>query len=380
MRVAVVTETFPPEINGVALTVAGYCKGLSARGVEVHVIRPRQSADCDEPADPCLHLVPGIRIPMYDSLQFGIARASALRRTLDAVSPDALYIATEGPLGIAALRAARQSRLPVATGFHTNFEQYARHFHLGILSRVVKAGLRRFHNSATSTLVGTEALRAELTRAGYRNARFITRGVDTDLFDPGRRDAGLRASWGAIGDTPVVIHVGRLSTEKNLPLVVRAFERFKAVRADARLVIVGDGPSRERFQRDLPDAVFCGMQTGERLATHYASGDVLLFPSLSETFGNITLEGMASGLATVAYDYAAARQHVRHKVDGMVAPFGDEAAYLACVEALARDPRLMARIRMAARATAEEVGSRRAYLDLERLLREHAGKVTDVVA
>lgn len=380
MRVAVITETYPPEVNGVALTVAGYCKGLRARGVEVHVIRPRQASDRGEPADPFLHLVRGIRIPMYDSLQFGIARVSVLLRKLGEIAPDALYIATEGPLGIVALRAARRMQLPVATGFHTNFDQYARHFHLGILSGAVTAGLRRFHNSATSTLVGTEALRAELARSGYRNARFIARGVDTDLFDPGRRDPELRASWGAEGDTPVVIHVGRLSAEKNLPLVMRGFERFRSTRPDARLIVVGDGPLRERFQRELPYAVFCGMQTGERLATHYASGDVLLFPSLSETFGNITLEGMASGLATVAYDYAAARQHIRHAVDGMVAPFGDEAAYLACVAALARDSQLIERIRTAARAAAEEVGSRRVYLDLERLLREHAGKVTDVVA
>jgi glycosyltransferase involved in cell wall biosynthesis len=122
------------------------------------------------------------------------------------------------------------------------------------------------------------------------------------------------------------------------------------------------------------------MQTGERLAVHYASGDVLLFPSLSETFGNITLEGMASGLATVAFDYAAARQHIRHGVDGMTAPVGDEPGYLACVEALARDTAFVTQLRAEARRSAECIGPRRVHADLERLLREHAGKVIDVAA
>src|SRR5690606_11335531 len=153
----------------------------------------------------------------------------------------------------------------------------------------------------------------------------------TQLFDPTRRDEALRAQLGVSGDAPLLIHVGRLAPEKNLPLAARAFRRLQALRPDARFVWVGDGPMRAALQRDNPDFVFTGVQRGELLARLFASADLFVFPSRSETFGNVTLEAMASGIATVAYDYGAAREHLRDGEHGAAIEPGDETAFLAAV-------------------------------------------------
>src|SRR5690606_34409052 len=168
-----------------------------------------------------------------------------------------------------------------------------------------------FHNGADATLVPTRELQAFLEGCGFRNVARLPRAVDTAAFSPRHRDDALRAQWGADCRAPVAIHVGRIATEKNLGLGVRAFRALQQLQPRARMVFVGDGPERERLARDNPDFVFCGVQRGEALARHFASADLFLFPSRSETFGNVTLEALASGVPTVAFDYGAAREHLR---------------------------------------------------------------------
>src|SRR5262249_27229099 len=157
--------------------------------------------------------------------------------------------------------------------------------------------LRWFHNRTRGTVVADPALRNELVTAGFERLSLLGRGVDSARFSPERRSAALRASWGVRDTDVVAIYVGRLAAEKNVPLAITAYRAMEQARSRTRLVIVGDGPQRSRLQRAHPDLIFCGMQTGESLAAHYASGDVFLFPSETETFGNVTLEAMASGLA-----------------------------------------------------------------------------------
>jgi glycosyltransferase involved in cell wall biosynthesis len=233
-----------------------------------------------------------------------------------------VQIATEGPLGWSALAAANKLRLPVASDFHTNFHSYSSHYGFGLLRRAIVAYLRKFHNKAAVTLVPTEGIRRELLGYGYENIEIIGRGVDTKLFHPGRRDPALRARWGANEDETVVLYVGRLAAEKNLALVFDAFDAMREAHPAIRLVLVGDGPERAVWQARRPDVVFCGTQVGGALAAHYASGDVFLFPSLTETWGNVTIEAMASGLAVVAYDCAAAEEVIRHGENGQGAARG----------------------------------------------------------
>ncbi|RPE81183.1 glycosyltransferase involved in cell wall biosynthesis [Vulcaniibacterium tengchongense] len=346
MRYAIVTETYPPEINGVALTVQGLEAGLRARGHEVQLVRPRQGERDAGDAD-CV-LVRGAPLPRYPGLRVGLPATRRLRALWRARRPDAIYVATEGPLGWSALRAARQLGIPAATGFHTRFDRYMRDYGVGFLAATALAWMRRFHNAADATLVPTRELAEFLRAQRFDNVVRLPRAVDTALFDPRRRDAALRRQWGAEDEALVAIYVGRIAPEKNLELAVRAFRALQAARPEARFVWVGDGPARERLQRDNPDFVFCGVQRGEALARHFASGDLFVFPSLSETFGNVTLEAMACGVPTVAFDYGAAREYLRDAHGAPVAP-GDEAAFVAACARIAGDAAARAAMRVAAR-------------------------------
>ena len=357
LRIAVVTETYPPEVNGVAMTLGRLVNGLQVRNHQVQLIRPRQHAD-DQPQPTATlseHLQRGIALPRYEGLKMGLPAKAALTRLWTRQRPDVVQIATEGPLGWSALAAANKLRLPVASDFHTNFHSYSSHYGFGLLRRAIIAYLRKFHNKAAVTLVPSAGIRRELLTHGYENIEIIGRGVDTQLFHPGRRDPALRSRWGMNENETAVLYVGRLAAEKNLALVFRAFDAMREAHSATRLVLVGDGPERAHWQAKRPDAIFCGTQVGEALAAHYASGDVFLFPSLTETWGNVTIEAMASGLAVVAYDCAAAEEVIRHGENGLKAPPEDEDAFIAQAVSLATDSALQRRLGTAAAARAAQL-------------------------
>ncbi|MDQ3494122.1 MAG: glycosyltransferase family 1 protein [Pseudomonadota bacterium] len=339
MRFAIVTETYPPEINGVALTVAGLESGLRDRGHAVDVVRPRQSPQ----QAPLAHetLVRSAQLPRYPGMRFGFPAGRLLRRHWTERRPDALYIATEGPLGDSALRAATRFGIPVATGFHTRFDAYMRDYGLGVLQPLALAWMRHFHNRSDATLVPTCELADFLKAQRFDSAVHLPRAVDTTRFEPGKRSDALRADWGVAADGLAVIYLGRIAPEKNLPLAVRAFRALQARRPDARFVWVGEGPSLPAIRDANPDFVFCGTQRDDVLARHFASTDLFLFPSHSETFGNVALEAMASGVATVAFRYGAAREHLRDGRHGASIEGRDEDAFVdaACRLALDYDRR-----------------------------------------
>lgn len=357
MRVAMVTETYPPEINGVAMTMGRIVSGLQARGHTVQLIRPRQHPGDRAAEQPLFEevLQRGVPIPRYDALKLGLPAKQALLRLWAKLRPDIVHVVTEGPLGWSALAAASKLKLPVTTDFHTNFHSYSAHYGVGWLKTPITAYLRKFHNKALSTLVPTESLRRELAALGFRNLEVVARGVDTALFNPQRRSAALRQGWGVKDDDPVALSVGRLAPEKNLPLVLRAYRLMRELQPRLRLVLVGDGPERARLARENPDVVFAGMRIGEDLAAHYASADVFLFPSMTETYGNVTVEAMASGLAVVAYDYAAAQQHIRHSQNGVLVPFGAADDYAQAAAALANDAARIKALGANARITTEKL-------------------------
>ncbi len=367
MKLALVSETFPPEINGVAMTLRQLAAGLAARGFRVTVHRPRQPADrVARPAHPARDplsapsfseiLHPGLPIPGYSMLRLGMPVRGALLRAWKTDRPDIVHVATEGPLGWAALSAADALGIPLASSFHTNFHRYARDYGLAFLTRPALAYLRWFHNRTRITLSPTEELNRELERDGFRGLRLLSRGVDTTLFTPARRDETLRSAWGAAPDAPVFIHVSRLAAEKNYPLLFRAWDRVRSRQPRARFLVVGDGPLRAKLARAHPWAVFTGFLEREDLARHYASADAFLYPSLTETFGNVVTEAMASGLAIGAFDYAAAARYLRHGENGLLAPLNDENAFLDAATVLADgDPRPRRRLGFVARATAETI-------------------------
>ena len=341
LRIALVTETYPPEINGVAMTLGRMVDGLRSRGHFVQLVRPRQSP-ADAPATTATLeevLTHGIAIPSYPGLRLGLPAKRRLLGLWREQRPDVVHVATEGPLGRSAVAAARALRLPVTSDFHTNFDHYSPHYGFAWLKRPISAYLRKFHNHTDLTLVPTEALRQELEHRGYRRVAVLARGVDTGLFHPRQRSRELRAAWGLSDADPAVLHVGRLAAEKNLDLALRAFEAIRAKSPRARLIFVGDGPERARLQQTQGDAIYCGMRRGEDLARHYASGDLFLFPSLTETFGNVTLEALASGLCVVAYRHAGAAELIRHGDNGLLASAGDAPGFVAAAAKLAASSR-----------------------------------------
>ncbi|NII10183.1 glycosyltransferase family 1 protein [Oleiagrimonas sp. C23AA] len=369
MRIGIVTETYPPEVNGVALTVHSLAEGLAARGHLIDLIRPRQSGEAARDDADELR-VPGMGIPRYPGLRFGLPAARRLRQRWRQQRPDVLYIATEGPLGGSALRAAQRLKLPAASGFHTRFDHYARHYGLGWLTPLVQARLRRFHRQARATLVPTQALAAELEALGIERVKLLHRAVDTELFHPGRRDSDLRRTWGVDETTPVVLYVGRIAPEKHLDLAVKAFRAMQKARPEARFVWVGDGPSRAELEAAHADFIFTGIQRGEALARHYASADLFVFPSRSETFGNVVLEALASALPCVAFDDGAAREHLRDAINGRRVPDGDDAAFIAAATDLVQT--LDAPLRQRARDSVAHLHPERVIDDFEHLLMDMA--------
>jgi glycosyltransferase involved in cell wall biosynthesis len=354
LRIALVTETYPPEVNGVATTLARVVDGLHKRGHDLQLIRPRQRAANDSAQTPRLDevLMRGLPIPRYPHLRMGLPAKRALVKQWSIARPDVVHIATEGPLGWSALQAARHLHLPVTSDFRTNFHAYSRHYGIGWLKKPIMAYLRKFHNHTACTMVPTAALAAELQMAGFQRLAVVSRGVDAKRFSPERRDASLRESWGVKDDQLVVCCVGRLAAEKNLELLVNAFEAIRAQQPGARLLLVGTGPLRAELEARCPDAIFAGQRGGLDLAAHYASADLFLFPSMTETFGNVTTEALASGLPVLAFRHAGAGEVILDGSNGRLVPLADAAAFTRVALELAVDAQQRKRLGLAARETA----------------------------
>jgi glycosyltransferase involved in cell wall biosynthesis len=330
MRIAVVTETWPPEVNGVALTLSKLVHLLSQRNHTIQLIRPRQDKN-DSGADQTGWselLMKGLPIPHYPQLKLGLPSKKALVKAWSHKRPDLVHIATEGPLGWSALQAARVLRLPVTSDFRTNFASYSKHYGVGWLSKPIMAYLRKFHNRTACTMVPTHALKTQLQSCGFDNLRVVARGVDTQLFHPHQRSEALRQSWQADQGTIVLLSVGRLAAEKNLDLIVTTYQSLQQSGRPVRLVFAGDGPYRSALQARCPNAYFMGMCSHEKLAALYASADLFLFPSLTETFGNVTLEALASGTPVLAYDCAAATELIKDTYNGWLVEGEDPQRYV----------------------------------------------------
>lgn len=349
MNIALVTETFPPEVNGVAMTFGVIARELALRKHRVTVYRPRRPERGPRSAAEFREVpMPGMPLPGYSFLQIGLPAGRALARQWKDDRPDLVHVVTEGPLGATAVTAALRLGIPVTSSYHTQFHAYTRHYGLGLLQGCALAWLKRVHNRTRRTFAPTADICDELDRLGFRRLSILSRGIDARHFGPSRRSAELRRSWGAGSDDPVVLHAGRMAREKNYPLLLEAFTAMRAAEPRLRCVLVGDGPLRETLRRQFPWATFAGFMAREELARYYASADLYVHPSLTETFGNVLTEAMASGLAVAAFDYAAARQFIRHGVNGLAVPRDRGRELVAAGVSLARDAALRRRLGTAA--------------------------------
>jgi glycosyltransferase involved in cell wall biosynthesis len=272
MRILIVTDAWHPQINGVVRTLETLCAMLRARGDHVDMLTPQ----------------PFLTVPMpsYPQVRLALPPPGAVRRLIEASRPDHVHIATEGPLGLLARRHCLRAGRTFTTSYHTRFPEYLR-ARFPVPQALSYAALRRFHNAAAATLVATPSLAAELTGNGFTKVKLWTRGVDVEAFSPAHRRPTETPS-------PVFIYVGRVAVEKNLPA-------FLDLDLPGSKVIVGDGPALGDLMRRYPEVCFRGVLTGQALAEAYASADVFVFPSRTDTFGVVLLEALASGLPVAAY-------------------------------------------------------------------------------
>ena len=289
MRIAIVTDAWRPQTNGVVQTLSKTVDALRSLHHDVCVIEPGLFRTF-----PC---------PTYPEIRLAWHPYPSLACRLKEFAADAIHIATEGPLGSAARRWCRAQQRSFTTSYHTQFPEYLR-ARMPIPLSLSYAHLRRFHAGATRTMVATPAMQAQLERRGFRNLVRWTRGVDVDLFRP-RADRTLALP------RPISMYVGRVAVEKNV-------EAFLALDLPGTRVIVGDGPARAELQKKYPTAVFVGFQRGEALAQHVAAADVFVFPSRTDTFGLVLLEAMASGVPVAAFPVTGPIDVVQHGVTGML--------------------------------------------------------------
>ena len=355
MNYHLVSETFYPETNGVSMTLHRLLLGLQKKDFETTIIRPRQKSEQANQFTYKEHLVTGIPIPYYPELRFGLTTTNHLKKIWGDERPTVVHIATEGPLGLCALRAAKALEIPVISSFHTNFHQYGKYYKLPFLIKAAFAYLRYFHNRTRATYAPSNDLIENLKAAGFKNLRKMERGVDAQLFNPSKRSTDLRLSWGANKETPVFAYVGRIASEKNIPFALKCFQEIKKQLPEAIMVVVGDGPLRKELEKKYPKVIFCGLQKGELLAQHYASSDVFIFPSITETFGNVVTEAMASGLIVAAYNYAAGKLLIEDGINGTVASFDNEEHYLANLIQLISKRAMWPIMREKSRACIEDV-------------------------
>ena len=339
LNISVVTETFPPDINGVAHTLSKMVSGLQANGHDIWLVRPRQQKTQLAQSGQGFNelLVKGMPIPFYKQLRMGLPAKKELHRLWSFKRPDVVHIATEGPLGWSALQVARKLRIPVSTDFRTNFHAYSSHYGIGWLSGAILSYMRKFHNAADATMVPTQQLADSLHNSGFERLQVVPRGIDTLLFSPAKRSHFLRDSWKATENQIVMLYVGRLAAEKNLKLVLQTYAMAKQRTPDIKLVLVGDGPMRAELEQAHTDVIFAGFRTGEDLAAHYASADMFVFASQTETFGNVVPEALASGLAVVSYASAAAANLIRHEQNGALVTPGEELQFVNTAVSLAVD-------------------------------------------
>ncbi|MEM9282116.1 MAG: glycosyltransferase family 1 protein [Verrucomicrobiota bacterium] len=371
MKITFVTDTYPPQPNGVANSLQRLVEGLRKRNHEVDVIRPAALGSDEEGME-----VPSVALPKYREIRVGIPMRFPLQVRWSRNPPDVIYSATPWPLGTSAIKAAHALGIPVASGFHTNFQRYMEHYEFSVLEKTTVKYLRRAHNRSDCTFVPTHDMIDELSKDGFRNLRVLPKGVDSKLFSPKRRDSALRGEWGAGENSLVALYVGRIAAEKNLPLVIRTFIELEERIPDFRGVLVGDGPKAEELKKEHSEFIYPGLKFGEDLARYYASADLFVFPSTTETFGNVTLEALASGLIVVAYDYVAAHQHISDGINGYLAPLHDEEAFLsAAFAAVSGTAPAQTALRKEARKSARRVRWSKVVQGFERdlieLIEEH---------
>jgi glycosyltransferase involved in cell wall biosynthesis len=352
VKIALVSDTYTPQVNGVTTVLARIVQVLRELGHDAVVVAPRYPGH--DPGSPDADLrIPSAPFPPYPAIRLSLPQFRTVARFLDAFDPDLVHVVTEGPIGLTGRRYAVRRGVPLVTSYHTNFPQYARHYGAGVLEPVVWRWLRWFHGPARLTQTPGEAVRDELVRRGVGRPVVWGRGVDTTHFHPERRSAHWRRWLAGGDDTTIILHVGRLAPEKNLDVLAASWtEAKRALGQRATFVLAGEGPEARRLVAAMSWVRHLGFLDRSRLADLYASADICVLPSHTETCGLVALEAMASGLAVVAADAGGFPESITANRSGMLVPAHDASRFAAAIVALVANPGQRTEMAVAARAAA----------------------------
>ncbi len=352
VRLALFSDTYPPQMNGVSRTLERLVAAARERGAAVRVFTTTDPELKQDDGD----VVRWNSVPFwaYPQVRLSAPKVLTARAALEAWKPTLVHVATEFGVGLAGRAAATALRVPLVTSYHTSFSAYAEFYKLGALASMGWKYFRWFHSAAARTFTPTEAIKAEVEAHGFRNVGVWGRGVDGERFDPAFRSLDWRRGLGIADDAMVVLYVGRIAKEKGLEHALHAMQELAVDAPAIRFVFVGDGPYEAELRAAAPStAIFTGRLSGVPLSTAYASSDVFLFPSVTDTFGNVLLEAMASGLVVVSADAGNTRELVGSE-RGVIVPVGQRGVVAGALKALESDRVKHAAIRDAAQAWARE--------------------------
>jgi glycosyltransferase involved in cell wall biosynthesis len=353
VRVALITDTFTPQVNGVTTVLTRMRDAIESAGLEVTVVGPRYPGNRNSANGSGL-CIPSLPLPIYPAIRLSAPFSQRVKRHLDEFGPDVIHVPTEGPLGLLGRRYALRRGLPLITSFHTDFPLYARHYGAGWLEAAVWRWLVWFHEPAKLIQTPGEAVLRKLEERGLKQAKLWGRGVETRRFRPGLRQDSWRTVRGIAPDQLLVVHVGRLAREKNTDLLLDAWSEAHAHLDDrAVFLLVGDGPMAKVIDRRAPWIRRIGFISRDELAEIYANSDICVLPSTTETLGLVALEAMASGLAVIAADTGGFRETIADGIDGLLVRPDDALAFAAAILQLAEIPDLRRRLGRAARCMTE---------------------------
>lgn len=317
MRIAFFVDSLPPNTDGVSHTFSQLVKTLDSELIDYRFFSPFKP-NKTIPWNVRVRDIAYIPFPFYPAYRIGLPMFENLYNDLDEFQPDLIHATSPTPLGIVGLNYAESHNLPVVSSYHTHFVHYFHYYGFRLLENLGWTYLRWFHNRSLLTLAPTDNVAKELLKKGFREVDIWSRGINLELFSPKRYNTELRQKI-AQKDEPILLFVGRLVKEKNLEDLVIASQILKSWKKKFKLLIVGDGPMRTELEKKLPDAHFTGYQHGQNLAKLYATSDVFVFPSTTETFGNVVLEAFASGLPVVCVNKGGVVDLVKDEKTGLIA-------------------------------------------------------------
>jgi glycosyltransferase involved in cell wall biosynthesis len=365
MRIALFSEVYWPMVSGVGVTLLRLTKALEERGHAVRVYTASYALPQGQPDRPEVHRSPSVPLFLYPDVQWAFPRLRDIVEDVGRFRPDVVHVATEFALGLVGLKAARQLKIPVVASAHTDYDKYAARYGVDWALRLGWHYLRWFYGQAYRVLCPSRIYEEHLHVRGVAHTGIWSRGVDPEEFHPRFRSDSYRAALGLGPDDLLVTYIGRIAREKNLKHLMAAWKALRAERGSAQLALVGRGPLEESIRkRRIPGVHVLGLMHERMLAEAYASADLFVFPSTTETFGNSLLEAMGSGLPCLAANAAGVLEFARHGDNAWLVPPNSTSALTQGLRRLMHDPSLRRRLAEGGLATAEERGWDQVYEDL----------------